>query len=128
MCNLDPCLEVSQAPQLQLGSNIRSAAASLHWRYSPVTLTPQLCGSNTPQELTSDSALCNMMEDNDMREILKDTTNTHRAEGQRSSSPRGLRCGRKFILQAVPSFPPLTPYKTVSSKLKSDHTDSTANH
>ncbi|XP_041015450.1 protein tesmin/TSO1-like CXC 2 [Juglans microcarpa x Juglans regia] len=125
MRNLDPCSEVSQA-QLQLASNIQSSAASLHWRYSPVTLTPKLCGGNGPHELTSDSAFCNM-EDNDMREILKDTTNTHRAEGQSSSSPRGLRCGRKFILQAVPSFPPLTPYKTVSSKLKNDQTESAAN-
>lgn len=30
----------------------------------------------------------------------------------RSSSPTGLRNGRKFILHAVPSFPPLTPYHT----------------
>ncbi|TQD74828.1 hypothetical protein C1H46_039638 [Malus baccata] len=30
----------------------------------------------------------------------------------RSSSPTGLRSGRKFILHAVPFFPPLTPYHT----------------
>jgi hypothetical protein len=54
-----------------------------------------------------------------------------RSERQRSSSPPGMSCGRKLSLQAVSSFPSLTPYSNSEesdSLLRNDQTDSTGNH
>lgn len=90
------------------------------------------------------------MEGDDIPVILKDTTFTalrtvkasspnqkqvfpprFQSERQRSSSPPGLRCGKKFSLQAMPSFPSLTPYsnsKEGVSLFKNDQIDSIDNH
>lgn len=142
------CSKVSPA-KLQWGSSIQPPAGSLHWHYSPVTLTQQLYESTGPHELTSDSALHDIMEDEDIPEILKDTSTPLKAvkasspnqkkvlppqcqsERQSSSSPRGFRSVRKFILQAMPSFPPLTPYSNFKggvNKTENDQKDSIGNH
>ncbi len=134
---------------MQWGSSIQPPAGSLHWHYSPVTLTQQLYESTGPHELTSDSALHDIMEDEDIPEILKDTSTPLKAvkasspnqkkvlppqcqsERQSSSSPRGFRSVRKFILQAMPSFPPLTPYSNFKggvNKTENDQKDSIGNH
>lgn len=94
---------------------------------SPVIFTPQVYESKGPYQLSSDDASCERTYD-DAPEILKEASYTtkvvkasspnqkrvsppqSRAKKVHSSSPRGLRSGRKFILQAVPSFPPLSPY------------------
>lgn len=89
-------------PQLHQRSNFKSSALHSHWHHSPTR--------------------------EDIPEIFKDTSTPTKAikvsspnqkrvsplqyqsQELRSSSSRGLRSGRKFVLPAVPSFPPLTPY------------------
>ncbi|KAL6530770.1 hypothetical protein OROGR_014630 [Orobanche gracilis] len=95
---------------------------SLGWRGSPNTPMPQFSGSKLIRELE----LSNSVQD-DTPEILKDShtplngvkvcsPNKKRVSPPHGSphesglgSSMGLRTGRKFILKAVPSFPPLTP-------------------
>lgn len=141
------CSKVSQT-KLQR-SSIQPQAGSLQWNYSPVILTPQLCDSKGSHELTSDSALCDIMEDEDMPEILKDTSTPlkvvkasspnqkqvmpphYRSDSQRSSSPHGMRSVRKFILQTMPPFPPLTPYSNSKGRVnqkENDQKDNIGNH
>ncbi|GLU22128.1 hypothetical protein SLE2022_382240 [Rubroshorea leprosula] len=49
----------------------------------------------------------------------------HGSQRLSSGTTQGLRSGRKFILQAVPSFPPLTPYSNTKIKInQSDNQDS----
>ncbi|XP_059640631.1 CRC domain-containing protein TSO1-like [Cornus florida] len=109
-----------------LGSDSFSSASSLRWRSSPITPTTQFEGAKFLQVIDSDNRLYDILED-DMPEILKDTNTPvnavkvsspnkkrvspphSRLHELGSSSSAGLRSGRKFILQAVPSFPPLTP-------------------
>lgn len=104
----------------------KETGSSLVWRGSPHTPMAQYSGTKIPRELEFDSELSNFMED-DTPEILKDNSTLHNAvkvsspnkkwvsppHGRQhesgSSSSAGLRTGRKFILKAVPSFPPLTP-------------------
>ncbi|KAG8375458.1 hypothetical protein BUALT_Bualt10G0102000 [Buddleja alternifolia] len=103
-----------------------SSAGSLCWRGSPNTPMAQSSGSKLVQVSEFDSDLSNLMQD-DTPEILKDnptplnavkvsSPNKKRVSpphgrpyGFTSSLSAGLRTGRKFILKAVPSFPPLTP-------------------
>nr|XP_023881872.1 CRC domain-containing protein TSO1-like isoform X2 [Quercus suber]POE73775.1 protein tesmin/tso1-like cxc 2 [Quercus suber] len=146
--NIRDCSKVSQT-KLQRGSSIQPQAGSLQWNYSPVILTPQLCDSKGSHELTSDSALCDIMEEEDMREILKDTSTPlkavkasslnqkqvmpphYRSDSQRSSSPHGTRSVRKFILQTMPPFPPLTPYSNSKGRVnqkENDQKDNIGNH
>lgn len=100
----------------------------LCWRNSPMAHMTQFDGSgmNTLELLDSDKKPY-VMED-DTPEILKDSSKPqigvkvsspnkkrvsppyrHLNEISSSSSRGGLKTGRKFILRAVPSFPPLTP-------------------
>ncbi|XP_050286402.1 uncharacterized protein LOC126725637 isoform X2 [Quercus robur] len=146
--NIRDCSKVSQT-KLQRGSSIQPQAGSLQWNYSPVILTPQLCDSKGSHELTSDSALCDIIEDEDMPEILKDTSTPLKAvkasspnqkqvmpphcrsDSQRSSSPHGMRSVRKFILQTMPPFPPLTPYSNSKGRVnqkENDQKDNIGNH
>ncbi|XP_023881872.2 CRC domain-containing protein TSO1 isoform X2 [Quercus suber] len=146
--NIRDCSKVSQT-KLQRGSSIQPQAGSLQWNYSPVILTPQLRDSKGSHELTSDSALCDIMEEEDMREILKDTSTPlkavkasslnqkqvmpphYRSDSQRSSSPHGTRSVRKFILQTMPPFPPLTPYSNSKGRVnqkENDQKDNIGNH
>ncbi|KAF3965267.1 hypothetical protein CMV_010525 [Castanea mollissima] len=146
--NIRDCSKVSQT-KLQRGSSIQPQAGSLQWNYSPVILTPQLCDSKGSHELTSDSAPCDIMEDEDMPEILKDTSTPlkavkasspnqkqvmpphYRSDSQRSSSPHGMRSVRKFILQTMPAFPPLTPYSNSKGHVnqkENDQKDNIGNH
>ncbi|XP_075664598.1 uncharacterized protein LOC142634194 isoform X2 [Castanea sativa] len=146
--NIRDCSKVSQT-KLQRGSSIQPQAGSLQWNYSPVILTPQLCDSKGSHELTSDSAPCDIMEDEDMPEILKDTSTPlkavkasspnqkqvmpphYQSDSQRSSSPHGMRSVRKFILQTMPAFPPLTPYSNSKGRVnqkENDQKDNIGNH
>lgn len=103
-----------------------SLESSLRWRGSPITPMAQFSGSKFPQAFDFYDDLHNVAED-DTPEILKDTPcplnavkvsspNKKRVSPPHghtcelgSSSSAGVRIARKFILQAVPSFPPLTP-------------------
>ncbi|KAK9282038.1 hypothetical protein L1049_004950 [Liquidambar formosana] len=125
--NLGDFPEVAQA-KLHQGNSHQSSAGSLRWQSSPISLVRQLCGSTAPRVLSSDSSLYDIVKDDDTPEMLKGTSTPTKAvkasspnqkrvspphfqsQELRSSSSLGLRSGRKFILQAVPSFPPLTPY------------------
>nr|DAD27086.1 TPA_asm: hypothetical protein HUJ06_028554 [Nelumbo nucifera] len=128
--NSKDCKKVLRA-QLCHRNGRLSAISSLR-QSSPITPVTQLGGSKFPQESDSDSALYGILED-DTPDILKDTPTPiktvkasspnqkrvspphSRLHELRSSSSPGLRSGRKFILQAVPSFPPLTPYSDPKS-------------
>ncbi|KAL6544266.1 hypothetical protein OROGR_010763 [Orobanche gracilis] len=95
---------------------------SLGWRGSPSTPVPQFSGTKLLRELE----LSNSVQE-DTPEILKDSPTPlngvkvcspnkkrvspphGRPHESGSGSSMGLRTGRKFILKAVPSFPPLTP-------------------
>ncbi|KAL1557385.1 protein tesmin/TSO1-like CXC 3 isoform X2 [Salvia divinorum] len=100
--------------------------SSLVWQGSPITPMAEFSGSKVPQEDVFEFGLSNTVQD-DTPEILKDSPtplNTVKANSpnrKRVSPPHGqphehtssssadLRIARKFILKAVPSFPPLTP-------------------
>ncbi|CAD5194309.1 unnamed protein product [Musa acuminata subsp. malaccensis] len=99
----------------------------LRWRSSPVTPLPQFGKSKILLEPDSDNGPNKSVGD-DAPEVLEDPCSPIKAvtasspkqkrvsppkrlfQETRSSSSSGLRSGRKFILQSVPSFPPLTPY------------------
>lgn len=119
------CTNVSRLQLCPRSGNL-SSGGSLRWRSSPVTPMTQLGGTKSLQALDCDSRLSGIMED-DTPEILKDVSTpiksvkvsspSHKrvspphghANELRSSSSGALKSGRKFILKAVPSFPPLTP-------------------
>lgn len=116
---LDSC-DLSTLPNLPSSVNSRS------WRNTPTTPVAQFRGTLLNRAVNSDEKLHDILED-DMPDILKDDSTPLRAvkvsspNKKRISPPRsslkelgsstsvGLRIGRKFIFQAVPSFPPLTP-------------------
>lgn len=140
-----PNVSLSQSNQTSFH---KSSAGQLRWRYSPMNFTPQLCDNKAANEFCSSGCeLDGQMKDDDMPRILKDGSTPKKAFKassptqkrvsppqyrleelrSRSNSP-GLRSGRKFILQAVPSFPPLTPYsksKDGISRCGTDFNDST---
>ncbi|KAJ4969456.1 hypothetical protein NE237_016157 [Protea cynaroides] len=119
------CTKVSRAPVCH-GIGHSSSVGSLCWCGSPITPMHQLGARKLFSQPDSDNGLYDFLGD-DTPEILKDTAtpmNTVKASSPnkkrvspphsrlhelRSSSSSALRSGRKFILQAVPSFPPLTP-------------------
>lgn len=100
----------------------------LCWRNSPMTPMTQFDGSGmNVLELLDSNKKPFVMED-DTPEILKESSipqngvkvnspnkkrisppHRHLNELGATSSGGGLKTGRKFILRAVPSFPPLTP-------------------
>ncbi|KAJ0031258.1 hypothetical protein Pint_12685 [Pistacia integerrima] len=118
----------TNASRLQLcpKSGSLSSGSSLRWRSSPITPLTQSDGTKNHQELDSDNRLCDILEA-DTPDILKDASTPiksvkvsspsrkrvspphTRGHELRSSSSGALKSGRKFILKAVPSFPPLTP-------------------
>ncbi|KAK4277150.1 hypothetical protein QN277_015192 [Acacia crassicarpa] len=99
---------------------------SLRWRTSPITPMTKLGETKSLQCLESNSRLYDILED-ETPEMLKEASTpmksvkTSSPKQKRVSPPHGhlselgsgssggLRSGRKFILKAVPSFPPLTP-------------------
>ncbi|XP_043721665.1 uncharacterized protein LOC122669080 isoform X2 [Telopea speciosissima] len=123
--NTSDHIKVSRAPSSR-GSGHLSSVSSLRWHSSPITPMPHLGGSNFTSELDSDNGLYDILGD-DTPEILKDTATPinvvkasspnkkrvspphSRLHEVKSNSSLALRSGRKFILQAVPSFPPLSP-------------------
>ncbi|KAF3447151.1 hypothetical protein FNV43_RR12331 [Rhamnella rubrinervis] len=118
----------TNVPQVQLcpRSDSLSSGGTLRLRNSPVTPITRLSGTKSLQGLDSGSGFYDILQD-DTPEILKDDStpiksvkvsspNKKRISPPHgyihelgSSSSGGLRSGRKFILKAVPSFPPLTP-------------------
>lgn len=112
--------------QLCPRSGSLSSGSSLRWRSSPGTPLTELGGTKSLQALDSDGRLSGILED-DTPEVLKDASTLTKsvkvsspsrkrvspphghAHEHRSSSSSMLKSGRKFILKAVPSFPPLTP-------------------
>ncbi|KAL0323932.1 UNVERIFIED_CONTAM: protein tesmin/TSO1-like CXC 2 [Sesamum calycinum] len=114
------------ASQSFSGNKSYSSVSSLRWRGSPNTPTAQFSGHKPLQVIELESDFSNTLQD-DTPDILKDSPTPLNAvkvsspnkkrvsppHGRQyefsSSSSDGLRTGRKFILKAVPSFPPLTP-------------------
>ncbi|XP_022751649.1 CRC domain-containing protein TSO1-like [Durio zibethinus] len=119
--------ELTSLSQFRLGprSGCISSGGSLHWHRSSFMPMSTLDGTKKLQGLNSDGGLDDILED-DTPELLKGTSTPiksvkasspngkrvsppHNLHQLRSSSSGPLRSGRKFILKAVPSFPPLTP-------------------
>ncbi|KAG8656297.1 hypothetical protein MANES_04G117200v8 [Manihot esculenta] len=118
--------KVSQ-PQPYQESTLQSSAVYLHSHHSPISPTPKLYGSKILSDISSDNHLYDILED-DTPELLKNTLTPtkavkisspnqkrvsppqNRSQEVRSSTSQGLRSARKFVLPAVPSFPPLSPY------------------
>ncbi|WOK97050.1 hypothetical protein Cni_G05758 [Canna indica] len=140
ICNLSPLAITDGAPassktkepkvlQTRLFQGNSLALGSLGWRCSPVTPLQQFGESKIVVEPDTGSGLNKNPED-DTPEILKETclpmesVKTSSPKQKRISPPKRLmesrsssstiRNGRKFILQSVPSFPPLTPYSNNS--------------
>ncbi|XP_022755328.1 CRC domain-containing protein TSO1-like [Durio zibethinus] len=118
--------ELTSLSQFQLGprSGCFASGGSLQCSSSITPMSP-LDATKNLQGLDSGGGLYGILED-DTPEILKDTSTPIKSvkasspNGKRvspphnlhqlgSSSSGSLRSGRKFILKAVPSFPPLTP-------------------
>lgn len=134
--------------QLCPGSDHLVSGGSLRWRSSPIPPSTRLGETKIFQGLESDNELYDILED-DTPTILKDASTPTKAvkasspkqkrvsppkiqshERGSSSSLAILKSGRKFILQAVPSFPPLTPCidtKSSSHQNSSDPQDSSSN-
>ncbi|KAJ6308789.1 hypothetical protein OIU76_018389 [Salix suchowensis] len=134
------------AGQLQQESSVLSPSGYLNWNHSPSSLSPKLYGREALHELCSDSFFCDIMEDA-TPETLKNTCTPStegvkscspnqkwvsppkiRSHELRSSSSQRLRSGCKFILQDLPSFPPLTPYSKSQAAIHQndgDHKGST---
>ncbi|XVF34388.1 hypothetical protein REPUB_Repub18cG0055100 [Reevesia pubescens] len=125
--SLSKARELTSLSRFQLGprSGCLTSGGSLHWCSSPITPMSPLDETKKLQGLDSDTGLYDILED-DTPEILKDTSTPIKTvkasspNGKRVSPPHNLhqlgssssgplRSGRKFILKAVPSFPPLTP-------------------
>lgn len=114
------------------------SGGSLRWRSSPITPMTKLGETKSQKCLESGSRLYDILED-ETPDMLKEASTP--VKSVKASSPKqkrvsppqsnlrelgsgssgGLRSGRKFILKAVPSFPPLTP--CMDSK-RNDHEDS----
>lgn len=114
------------------------SGGSLSRRSSPITPMTKLGETKSQLCLESDSRLHDILEDEtpDMLKEASTPIKSVKASSPKqkrvsppqshlrelgSSSSGGLRSGRKFILKAVPSFPPLTP--CIDSK-RNDHADS----
>ncbi|XVF47893.1 hypothetical protein PTKIN_Ptkin03bG0146700 [Pterospermum kingtungense] len=140
--------ELTSLSRFQSGprSGCFTAGGSLRWHCSPITPMSSLDGTKKLQELDSDGGLYDILED-DTPEILKDasspvkTVKASSPNGKRVSPPHNLhqlgssssgplRSGRKFILKAVPSFPPLTPCidsKGSSNQIRSNFQENSSN-
>ncbi|OWM86684.1 hypothetical protein CDL15_Pgr015720 [Punica granatum] len=106
------------------GQEPSSSRTSLQGRISPITpITDVLLNNKSGKDLNSSTRHSGVSED-DTPEILKEASTPTKSinvsspnrkrvspphSWARSSSSVCLKSGRKFILKAVPSFPPLTP-------------------
>ncbi|XP_068648595.1 uncharacterized protein [Aristolochia californica] len=103
-----------------------SGGGPFKWRNSPVTPVAHFGGTKFVIEPDKDRELCNTPED-ETPDILKETHSPikavkvsspnqkrvsppHNRMQELRSSTSPVKSGRKFILQSVPSFPPLSPY------------------
>ena len=121
--------------QLCPGSSHLVSGGSLRWHSSSIPPSTQLGETKNLQGLESDNELYEILED-DTPSILKDASISTKVvqasspKQKRVSPPKirsHLKSGRKFILKAVPSFPPLTPCidaKKCSHQISSDPQDS----
>ncbi|XP_052210666.1 CRC domain-containing protein TSO1-like isoform X2 [Diospyros lotus] len=128
---------ITSRDQFSPGNGHFSSLSSLRWQSPSVTPVSKFGGIKLLQSFDSNEKLNNILED-DTPELLKDTSSPANSvkvsspnkkrvspphsrlhELGSSSSAAGLRNGRKFILRAVPSFPPLTP--SIDSKDTSSH-------
>ncbi|KAE8705926.1 Protein tesmin/TSO1-like CXC 2 [Hibiscus syriacus] len=120
--------ELTNLSRLQLDrrSGSLTSRGSLCWHSSPITpVSPSDENKNLQGLDSADDGLYDILEDG-MPDILKETSMAikpvkagspngkrvsppHNLHHLGSSSSGPLRSGRKFILKAVPSFPPLTP-------------------
>ncbi|CAI0416728.1 unnamed protein product [Linum tenue] len=109
-------------PQFEVGSGGTHMSSSIRWHGLPVTPMPSLGAGKMIEDVL-------MEEEDTTPEILKEACNPIQSvkatspNKKRISPPHahskrlelgsivsgGLKSGRKFILKAVPSFPPLTP-------------------
>lgn len=118
-------------------SNCRNSSPEHHHWHSSMSFMPQLCESTAGHGRSYYSALHALLKDDDMLETKETSKSTKkikvnspnkkwvspqsRSQELRSSSSPDLQSGHKFILQAMPSFPPLSPY--IKSKNDSGHSD-----
>ncbi|KAL5698093.1 hypothetical protein ACHQM5_029172 [Ranunculus cassubicifolius] len=135
ICSLTPLSSKAASPsnnnsgqgRVQLQGSIR-LSGSLRWRSSPITPLPRL-GESKVQIGEPDSEPGYDILEDDTPDILKESRTPIKAVkvsspnqkrvsppcshlnslGSSRSSP-GLKSGRKFVLQSISSFPPLTPY------------------
>ncbi|KAF7138125.1 hypothetical protein RHSIM_Rhsim07G0147800 [Rhododendron simsii] len=101
---LDSC-DLSTLP------NLPSSMNSHCWRNTIITPVAQFSRTQLIRAVDSDEKLHDVLED-DMPDILKDDSTPLKALKVSSPNKKRVsppRSSRKFILQAVPSFPPLTP-------------------
>ncbi|XP_020089357.1 uncharacterized protein LOC109710949 isoform X3 [Ananas comosus] len=131
ICNLSPLTSLSPSTTHPSSSKIKEPKIIqkkvFPWRSSPATPLPHFAERKIFSEPDSESVLPNIREDDIPQEISDErlpiksvqasspkqkrvSPPQRRLHGTRSSSSPSLRSGRKFILQSVPSFPPLTPY------------------
>ncbi|KAH7547364.1 hypothetical protein FEM48_Zijuj01G0301900 [Ziziphus jujuba var. spinosa] len=132
--------DYSKVSGVQLRPGIRfqsSAPSSINWNCSPDRLMAQFSDTQASHCLSSNAAFYGLI-DNDTPQILKENSTPCKAvkvssphqkhesspqfqsHGLSSGSPPSLRGGRKFILQSMPTFPPLTPYSKSKDKYRTD--------
>ncbi|KAI8547546.1 hypothetical protein RHMOL_Rhmol07G0204500 [Rhododendron molle] len=91
--------------------NLPSSVNSHCWRNTPFTPVAQFSRTQLIRAVDYDEKLHDVLED-DMPDILKDDSTPLKVVKVSSPNKKRVsppRSSRKFILQAVPSFPPLTP-------------------
>ncbi|KAB2623914.1 protein tesmin/TSO1-like CXC 2 [Pyrus ussuriensis x Pyrus communis] len=110
-CKKSKCLEkYCERYQAKVGcfGGCRLYNGAKRWEPHP---TAKLAASNFPCVLSSAGAHHDMTDD-DTPEILGETSYPSKVVKVSSPNKKRLTSGRNFILHAVPSFPPLTPYHT----------------
>ncbi|XP_050232785.1 uncharacterized protein LOC126681303 isoform X2 [Mercurialis annua] len=122
----------SNTASLTTNSQTQAHQQYSHMLQSPASLTPKVVyGSKVTPAFRPESHLYDTFKDYDTLPTFNNfSTPTKiakagspnqkrvsppqiRSQKSRSSSSKGLKSGRKFILPEVPSFPPLTPYSKV---------------
>uniref|UniRef100_A0A2P2IQS4 Uncharacterized protein n=1 Tax=Rhizophora mucronata TaxID=61149 RepID=A0A2P2IQS4_RHIMU len=118
-------VNISDGTEVLATSNFLLSATHVNWGHSPTDFTPKLHEMKTTPETSYEDLLYDILKEGDTPEMQKSTsipTETIKASSpnhKRVSPPQAqlqsvssqtFRSGRKFVLPAVPSFPPLTPY------------------
>ncbi|KAK7260869.1 hypothetical protein RIF29_27168 [Crotalaria pallida] len=133
--------EWTDIPQSRLshGTIHQLSVGSLRWRSSPNTPRTGLGETQYVPSLESDNKLFDILED-ETPDILKEVLTPLPNKSVKANSPNqkrvspphshlrrhglsssgSLKSGRKFILQSVPSFPPLTPCTDSKGKGRED--------